>query len=102
MNEGVLRIHDLTRQAIALGTSMERLLAERHTMPRAVAKLRAKHLRQYAAKLGASIERALAWNEAVSLAFLERTGQDLEPGEAFTETDANRALEILKLYPTSN
>lgn len=97
----VLRIHDLRRQAVALGTSMERLIAERPTMPASVAKLRLKHLRRRAEKLGSSIERCIAWDTAIGLAYLERTGLELQPGEAFTETDANRAAEILKLYPES-
>jgi hypothetical protein len=102
MNEYTLRIHELVDQANALGTSVERVVAESSIVPRAITKLRLKYLRERADRIGASIERALAWDAAVSLAYEERTGKQLQPGEAFPDVDGRRALEILKLYPRAS
>jgi hypothetical protein len=58
-------------------------------------------LRNGAKSMGYEIERLLAWDSAVSLAFQERTGRELGPGEPYTVTDRKRAAEILALYPRS-
>jgi hypothetical protein len=45
-------------------------------------------------------ERA-AFEEAIGLAFQERTGEELADGGEYTEADADRAMEILRLYPAA-
>jgi hypothetical protein len=58
-------------------------------------------LRSGVNSMGDEIERLLAWDSAVSLAFEERTGRELGPGEAYTVTDRKRADEIMTMYPRS-
>jgi hypothetical protein len=51
--------------------------------------------------LSSAIELALVWDEAVGMAFEERTGQQLREGEAYTPEDAKRADAIVLLFPRS-
>jgi hypothetical protein len=46
-----------------------------------------------------NIERATAWSEAVVLAFEERVGREMEHGESYSAEDAQRASEIVRLFP---
>jgi hypothetical protein len=46
-----------------------------------------------------NIELAMAWDEAVSMAYTERTGFELGPGERYSADDARRAEEIIRLFP---
>ena len=46
-----------------------------------------------------SIHLALLWDEAVGMAFKERTGQELGEGDPYTAADALRADEIILMFP---
>jgi hypothetical protein len=61
-------------------------------------RLRFHDLKRRADALATSIEKVLAWNEAVGLAFEERTGKPLGDGEPYTPEDAKRADEIILLF----
>jgi hypothetical protein len=58
-------------------------------------------IRSELAEIEIEIERLLLSNEAVSMAYKERTGEVLQPGEWYTAKDAARADVILNLYPWS-
>jgi hypothetical protein len=62
-------------------------------------KLRIHDLRRRAAALATDLEHVIAWDSAVSMAFEERTGRELRPGEHYTRADAARADEIMLLFP---
>jgi hypothetical protein len=53
------------------------------------------------AEIDSEIERLIVFDDAVSMAYTERTGLELRPGEPYTAKDAERADEILALYPWS-
>src|ERR1019366_9263218 len=99
MNED--EVINLTSRLLELAREMDRLFVSYRSLPEDVAKSRLKDLRRRSRKLGDAAESTFAWDAAIGLAYEERTGQELQPGEAFTETDAARAMEILKLYPES-
>jgi hypothetical protein len=42
-----------------------------------------------------------AWNDAVGMAYEERTGVALGDGEKYSVDDAERADEIMKLFPSA-
>jgi hypothetical protein len=46
-----------------------------------------------------AIELALVWDDAVGLAYKERTGLELGDGEPYTPADAKRADEIILMFP---
>lgn len=43
----------------------------------------------------------LAFEEAIGLAYFERTGEELAPGGEYSTADIARAEEILLLYPAA-
>lgn len=51
------------------------------------------------AEMSSEIERLLVWDDAVTLAYRERTGEELQPGEPYTTKDSVRADEIFTMYP---
>jgi hypothetical protein len=42
---------------------------------------------------------AEAWSDAVSLAFEERVGREMQPGQMYSIEDAERADKIMQFYP---
>jgi hypothetical protein len=51
------------------------------------------------AEIQHEVERLLVFDEAVSMAHRERTGEELQPGDSYTAKDAERAEEIMSLFP---
>ena len=51
------------------------------------------------AEITNEINRLIVFDDAVSLAYQERTGEELQRGEWYSAKDAGRASEILNLYP---
>jgi hypothetical protein len=49
--------------------------------------------------LARELAEALAFEEAISLAYKERTGMELQEGGVYLDDDIERAEEILRLYP---
>jgi hypothetical protein len=49
--------------------------------------------------LARELAERIAFDEAIALAYRERTGEELEAGGAYMRVDRDRALEIIELYP---
>jgi hypothetical protein len=62
-------------------------------------RLRADELRRLADELAADIAYVIAWDEAVNLAHVERTGKTMKPETLYLPEDEARALEIMKTLP---
>lgn len=60
---------------------------------------RVQSVRKRLASLAQDIEQLIVWDEAISLAYAERTGRELRRGEKYSAEDALRAEEIMRLYP---
>jgi hypothetical protein len=61
--------------------------------------LRMFDLKCRADALAADFENLFALESAIDIAFKERTGRELQPDEEFTREDADRAEEIVRLFP---
>jgi hypothetical protein len=61
--------------------------------------LRMNRLRKRAAAMKTDLETIIAWDSAVSLAYKERTGHELRQGEPYSPADAERADEIILMFP---
>jgi hypothetical protein len=105
MDDGNLKIpvpEELLHQTELLDAMVKRFQRERRSLPRAACQQQLLLLRRHADKLSAELERALVWDEAISLAFRERTGLELMREEEYSAVDAKRAAEIMQLYPAPN
>jgi hypothetical protein len=96
MSTDLIRIHDFPIEAKRLEDETLRLVQEFETRGRTTALvLRAKDLRRRRKAFLTAIERVLAFDAAASIAYKERTGNELAAGEEYTRADAERAAKIV-------
>ena len=63
---------------------------------------RIRLLQAAARQIASELEELIAWHEALSLAYTERTGKKLKHGLRYTAEDEARADEIMKLFPRND
>jgi hypothetical protein len=61
--------------------------------------IRMNRIRRHAKAMNTDLATCIAWDSAVSLAYKERTGQELGEGQSYSPADAERADEIILMFP---